>query len=216
MRTSNPVLNPAGDWDPVYPGSWRRCGWCNCLCTPPTPVKPSRGEALPTHPPRSWRAERRPLEGAPPARPAPQQVQPRALPVVSTQTCLPATGVDPARSLRRGLGWGTPETGLTPQSWPAGAPAFPGAEPAAPQCPEPRRPHAPGARGDHTNAPRPTPLSSPGLRTSALSSGGDGGRRPEPRARSGAGGGRGAGERAPGLHMLTRAARGQRPASAGS
>lgn len=104
----------------------------------------------------------------------------------------------------------------TPRSWPAGTPAFRGAEPAAPQCPEPRRPHDPGASGDHTNAPRPTPYSFPGLQTSLLISGGAGGRHAEPRARSGAGGGRGAGERAPGLHMLTRAVRGQRPASAGS
>lgn len=173
-------------------------------------------KALPTHPPRSWRAKRRPRVGAPPARPEPQQVQPRALPVVSTQTCLPAAGVDPGRSLSRGPGSGTPETGLTPRSWPAGTPAFRGAEPAAPQCPEPRRPHDPGASGDHTNAPRPTPYSFPGLQTSLLISGGAGGRHAEPRARSGAGGGRGAGERAPGLHMLTRAVRGQRPASAGS
>lgn len=165
---TNPVLSPAGSRTRCTLALGRDAAGATA-CAPS--ANPRRGKALPTHPPRSWRAEHRPGEGAPPARPAPQQVQPRALPVVSTQTCLPAAGVDPGRSLRRGPGWGTPETGLTPRSWPAGAPAFWGAEPAASQCPEPRRPHAPGASGDHTNAPRPTPHSSPRLRTSTLISG---------------------------------------------
>lgn len=213
MRTSNPALSPAGDSDPVYTGSWRRRGWCNCLCTP---SQDQTWQGAP-HASATVLARQAPARGRRPASAprAPAGAAPRAPSRVYTNL-FARDWVDPARSLRQGPGWGTPDTGLTPRLWPARAPAFRGAEPATPQCPKPRRPHAPGARSEHTKAPRPTPHSSPRLRTSALSSGGAGGLRAEPRARSGASGGRGAGERAPSLHMLTRAARGQRPASAGS
>lgn len=98
MRTPNPALSPTEDSDRASPGG-EAAGATACA----HPAKTRRGEMLPTHPPRSWRAGRgkAPRQRAlRPSRcnPAPQQVQPRALPVTSTQTCLPAAGVDTARS----------------------------------------------------------------------------------------------------------------------
>lgn len=215
MRTSNPVLNPAGDWDPVYPGSWRRCGWCNCLCTPP----PSQAQSWRGSPHASATvlARRAPAPGRRPASAprAPAGAAPRAPSRVYTNLFARDWGRSSSQPAP-GSWLGDPGDRTHPAivaSWGARLPGRRARSPAVPGAQTPARPRRPWRSHKRAQAHA---AQLPGLRTSALSSGGDGGRRPEPWARSGAGSGRGAGERAPGLHMLTRAARGQRPASAGS
>lgn len=178
------------------------------------PAKTRRGETLPTRPPRSWRA-------SPGKAPRQRALRPSRCNPTRSQSHLhklvcPRQGQIRLAARARVLA-GRPRRQDSPRDHsrlghqPSGAPS-----PQPRSAPKLSRPHDPGVLGKRTRAPRTASRSSPRLRTSALSSGGADGRRAESRARSTASGGRGAGERAPGLHMLTRAARGQRPASAGS
>lgn len=178
------------------------------------PILPKRSPTRTHSRPPSRRSrpgwERRP----PPARPSPSRC--RCSPPRSRPRLHKLGGPQPARGTRPGR----PGTGLTPRSQPAGAPAQrPRARlPRAPS-PQPRSARSPGALvparpraacGERPGAPRhraPPPGS--GLRPSGRS-GGSGGHR-----RAAGGGRRAAGSGRPALHMLTRAARGQRPAPPG-
>jgi len=173
------------------------------------PPKRTHSRAKPP-PPR----ERHP----PPARPEPEQVQPRRAPGRVYTNLLARGWGNPTRCPRRGPGWSTRRPHSPTRSRPAGAPAprLPGA--LSPQPRSARSLGAPGAR---------TPPGGP-RRGAAQCAPGTGRRRlapwaadvrAEPRRQSERAPNGQPGERAsgrPALHMLTRAARGQRPAAAGS
>lgn len=101
VRTSNPALSPAGDSDPVYTGSWRSRGWCNCLCTP-SQDQTWRGAP---HASATVLARLAPARGRRPASAprAPAGAAPRAPSRVYTNL-FARDWVDPARSLRQGPG----------------------------------------------------------------------------------------------------------------
>ena len=232
LRTPKPVLAPSPD-PRLPPGrrtvsedSRRRARLGKLLCTPPP--HPARAEAAPTPAPRAHtpgRSRRGPARGAPSQRaPEPEQVQPRRAPGRVYTNLLARGWGNPARSPRGGPGWGTRRSHSPRDRGQLGRPLRrPRARlPGAPS-PQPRSARSLGALGARTPPGGPR-------RGAARRAPGTGRRhlapwaadvRAEPRRRSkrapsgrrATGDGRRASGR-PALHMLTRAARGQRPAAA--
>lgn len=216
MRTPNHILTPHLQ-DSIrgsLPGNGRflripggGCRFGNCRAYP-APARSFQSAPRQAHRLRLLAPQKAPPASAPGS---PGRCSPAALPAASTQTCLPAARAEVPAEVP-----GRQDSPAITAGRGARLPRAPSPQPRSARSPVPLAPSRPrAARGERSDAAR--------AQDAAAGLPGAAGVRAEPRrrserARSGAeraaGSGRASERRA--LHMLTRAARGQRPAAAGS